>query len=88
MCSLSHGRNFNRRNSNYGENLEMRFLSSMDGKEVTVIMINGYQLKGYINEVDEETILITTLQSRFPGVEKQCMVYKNAISTIMPSEKV
>ena len=61
MCSLSHGRNFNRRNSDYGEDLEMRFLNSMDGKEVTVIMINGYQLKGYINEVDEETILITTM---------------------------
>ncbi|MDR3269942.1 MAG: RNA chaperone Hfq [Peptococcaceae bacterium] len=44
---------------------------------VTIYLVNGFQLKGIVKGFDNFTVVI-----EFEG--KQQMVYKHAISTIMP----
>ena len=53
------------------------FLVSMKNKCVTVFLINGVKLKGVISEYDDVSLLL----SRDENVQ---LVYKNAISTMMP----
>ena len=53
------------------------FLVSMKNKCVTVFLINGVKLKGVISEYDDVSLLL----SRDDNVQ---LVYKNAISTMMP----
>jgi host factor-I protein len=48
---------------------------------VTIYLINGFQLKGFIRGFDNFTVII-----EFDG--KQQMVYKHAISTITPSRQI
>ncbi|NLK51923.1 MAG: RNA chaperone Hfq [Syntrophomonadaceae bacterium] len=48
---------------------------------VTIYLVNGFQLKGFIRGFDNFTVII-----EFDG--KQQMVYKHAISTITPSRQV
>lgn len=52
-----------------------------DSIPVTIYLINGFQLKGFIRGFDNFTVII-----EFDG--KQQMVYKHAISTITPSRQV
>ena len=53
------------------------FLVAMKNKCVTVFLINGVKLKGVISEYDDVSLLL----SRDDNVQ---LVYKNAISTMMP----
>ena len=48
---------------------------------VTIFLVNGFQLKGMIKGFDNFTVII-----EFEG--RQQMVYKHAISTIMPNRPV
>ena len=48
---------------------------------VTIYLVNGFQLKGFIRGFDNFTVII-----EFDG--KQQMVYKHAISTVVPSRPV
>ncbi|MCI9187773.1 MAG: RNA chaperone Hfq [Oscillospiraceae bacterium] len=50
-------------------------------KPVTVVIINGFQIKGRISASDRHVVVMDT-----DG--KQQIVYKHAISTIMPWEPV
>jgi host factor-I protein len=52
-----------------------------DSIPVTIYLINGFQLKGFIRGFDNFTVII-----EFDG--KQQMVYKHAISTITPSRQI
>lgn len=45
---------------------------------VTVIVTNGFQLKGYIDDMDDKAII---LESK----NKRRLIYKHAISTIEPA---
>ena len=56
-----------------------RFLQQMKEKERSVVMylMNGFQIRGLIQEFDEETVLVENEQ-------RQQLVYKHAISTISP----
>ncbi len=83
MCTLSRGRNMNRQNSRIA--LQREYLESLDGKLVTIIMVNGYQLKCYINDIDDSVVIITRPG---PTIEQdvQCMIFKHAISTIEPAK--
>ena len=54
-----------------------KFLASMKNKYVTVFLINGVKLKGLIAEYDDISLLL----SRDDNLQ---LVYKNAISTMMP----
>ena len=50
-------------------------------KPVTVVIINGFQIKGCISASDR-SVVVMDMDS------KQQIVYKHAISTIMPWEPV
>ncbi|MEF9934846.1 MAG: RNA chaperone Hfq [Clostridium sp.] len=49
--------------------------------QVTVHIVNGFQLKGYVKGFDNFTVILEV-------DEKQTMVYKHAISTITPAKPV
>lgn len=64
-------------------NLQDFFLNQVrkDNTGVTIFLINGFQIKGFVRGFDSFTVVM--------DVEgKQQMVYKHAISTIMPARPV
>ncbi|HOJ87655.1 MAG TPA: RNA chaperone Hfq [Pseudothermotoga sp.] len=64
-------------------NLQDRFLNALRvGKiEVKVYLVNSFQTKGIIRSFDSFTILLE-------NENQQNLIYKHAISTIMPSSFV
>ena len=64
-------------------NLQDSFLNQVrkDNIPVTVYLVNGFQLKGLVRGFDNFTVILD-----FEG--KQQMVYKHAISTVMPFKPV
>ena len=64
-------------------NLQDGFLNQVrkDNYPVTIYLVNGYQLKGVVRGFDNFTVILD-----FEG--KQQMVYKHAISTVMPMRPV
>jgi host factor-I protein len=60
-------------------NLQDAFLNQVrkENVPVTVYLVNGYQLKGYVKAFDSFTVLIEQ-----DG--KQHLVYKHALSTLSP----
>jgi host factor-I protein len=64
-------------------NLQDTFLNQIrrDNIPVTIYLVNGFQLKGLVRGFDNFTVVLD-----FEG--KQQMVYKHAISTIMPFRSV
>jgi len=64
-------------------NLQDLFLNQIrkENIPVTVYLINGFQLKGLVKGFDNFTVII-----EFEG--KQQMVYKHAISTVMPLRNI
>ncbi|MEK5394036.1 RNA chaperone Hfq [Margalitia sp. FSL K6-0131] len=50
---------------------------------VTVILMNGHQIKGTVTGFDSFVILISPENSR-----NQQMIYKHTISTIIPTQKL
>lgn len=49
--------------------------------QITIFLVSGFQLKGYVNGFDPYTVIIDS-----DG--KQQMIYKHAISTIVPSKPI
>lgn len=64
-------------------NLQDVFLNRVrkNGIEITVFLVNGYQLKGIVQGFDNYTIILES-------EEKQQLIYKHAISTIVPNRHV
>ncbi len=64
-------------------NLQDRFLNIVRTKriEVKVYLVNGFQTKGIVRSFDNFTILIE-------NGKQQTLIYKHAVSTIMPSEYI
>lgn len=60
-------------------NLQDTFLNQVrkESLPVTIYLVNGFQIKGLIKGFDNFTVVI-----EFEG--RQQMVYKHAISTVMP----
>jgi len=60
-------------------NLQDNFLNTARKEEMmlTVFLINGYQIKGTVRSFDNFTILLNV-------ENKQQLVYKHAVSTIIP----
>ncbi|MCX7615550.1 MAG: RNA chaperone Hfq [Clostridiales bacterium] len=52
-----------------------------DKTQVTIFLANGFQLKGYIKGFDSFTVVIES-------EGRQQMIYKHAISTIIPARPV
>lgn len=65
------------------QNLQDLFLNQVrrDKQLVTVFLMNGFQLKGIIRGFDSFSVILDT-----DG--KQQMIYKHAISTIVPTRPV
>lgn len=64
-------------------NLQEVFLSQVyrEGRQVTIFLMNGYQLRGTVTGFDAFTVVLTS-----DG--KQQVIYKHAISTIIPEKPV
>jgi len=64
-------------------NLQDSFLNQVrkENVPVTVYLVNGFQLKGFVKGFDNFTVII-----EFEG--KQQLVYKHAISTVTPSRAI
>jgi host factor-I protein len=64
-------------------NLQDAFLNQIrkENLPVTFFLVNGFQLKGLVKGFDNFTVLLD-------GEGKQQMVYKHAISTIVPIRPV
>ena len=65
------------------ENLQDKFLNQTrrDRTPVTIFLMNGFQLRGYILSFDQFAVLILS-------EGKQNLIYKHAISTIVPASSV
>ncbi len=64
-------------------NLQDTFLNQLrkESMSTTIFLVNGYQIKGVIRSFDQFTVLIE--------VEgKQQLVYKHAISTVIPARNI
>jgi len=64
-------------------NLQDLFLNQVrkDNIPVTIYLVNGFQLKGIVKGFDNFTVILDF-------DTKQQMVYKHAISTIMPMRQI
>jgi host factor-I protein len=64
-------------------NLQDGFLNQVrkENIPVTIYLVNGYQLKGHIKAFDSFTVVLE-------NEGKQQLVYKHALSTIMPMRNV
>ena len=64
-------------------NLQEIFLPQVrrEHRSVTMFLMNGFQMRGYVTGFDAFTVILTT-----DG--KQQVVYKHAISTIVPERPV
>ncbi|ADU30669.1 RNA chaperone Hfq [Evansella cellulosilytica] len=64
-------------------NIQDQFLNQLrkENIAVTVFLLNGFQLRGYVKSFDNFTVILDT-----DG--KQQLVYKHAISTFSPQRNV
>ena len=64
-------------------NLQEIFLTQVrrERRGVTVFLMNGYQMRGYVTGFDSFTVVLTC-----DG--KQMVIYKHAISTITPERPI
>lgn len=64
-------------------NIQDQFLNQLrkDNTNVTVFLLNGFQIRGQIKGFDNFTVL-------FESEGKQQLVYKHAISTFSPQRNV
>ncbi|NLV76642.1 MAG: RNA chaperone Hfq [Tissierellia bacterium] len=64
-------------------NLQDVFLNKArkENSSLTVYLINGYQIRGIVKGFDNYTIILET-------EGKQQLIYKHAISTIIPSQYI
>ena len=64
-------------------NLQDTFLNQTRRQKImlTIFLTNGYQFKGYVRGFDSFTVVME-------NEEKQSLVYKHAISTIIPAAAI
>lgn len=66
-----------------GLNLQDQFLNTARKESIliTVFLVNGYQIKGYVKGFDNYTLVLD-------ADDKQQLIYKHAVSTIIPSKVI
>lgn len=64
-------------------NLQDIFLNQIrkDGTPVTIFLLNGFQIKGFVRGFDNFTVVLDS-------DNKQQLIYKHAISTVSPLRPV
>ena len=65
------------------QNLQDIFLNQArtNKQQVTIFLVNGFQLRGIVTGFDSFTVVLDS-------EGKQQMIYKHAISTIMPAQPI
>lgn len=65
-------------------NIQDAFLNQVrrDSIQVTIYLMNGFQLRGFIKGFDNFTIVLVDLEG------KQQIIYKHAVSTVLPARPV
>ena len=65
------------------QNLQDHMLNTLRREKqlITVFLMNGFQMKGTVTGFDDFTVILET-------EEKQQMIYKHAISTLIPARTV
>ena len=65
------------------QNLQETILNGVrkERQQAVIFLVNGFQLKGVITGFDDFTVIIDS-------EGKQQMIYKHAISTVVPAEPV
>ncbi len=65
------------------QNLQDRLLNFLRKRkiETKMYLVNGFQVKGFVKSFDSYTVLIES-------GKQQNMIYKHAISTVIPTEYV
>ena len=68
--------------NNQGQSLQDSFLHVLrrDHVQVSIYLVNGIKLQGYIDSYDQFVILLNNSVTQ--------MVYKHAISTVVPSHNI
>lgn len=68
--------------TNEGQSLQDSFLKVLrrDHVQVSIYLVNGIKLQGYIDSYDQFVILLNNSVTQ--------MVYKHAISTVVPSHNI
>ncbi len=66
-----------------GINLQDLFLNKARRENIgiTVFLVNGYQIKGHVKGFDSYTLVLDS-------EDKQQLIYKHAISTIIPNKQI
>lgn len=66
-----------------GQNMQDIFLNKARKENIgiTVFLINGYQIKGSVKAFDNYILILGS-------EDKQQMIYKHAISTIIPNKTI
>lgn len=66
-----------------GVNLQDNFLNKARRENINIVvfLVNGYQIKGLVKGFDNYTIVLKS-------EDKQQLIYKHAISTIVPSQQI
>ena len=66
-------------------NLQDAFLNQVrkETVAVTIFLVNGFQLKGHVKGFDNFTVILEA-----ENTNRQQMVYKHAISTVVPFKNV
>ena len=82
---MLHHNNFNNKRSNQmtkGQSLQDPFLNTLRREKVpvSIYLVNGIKLQGHIESFDQFVILLKNTVSQ--------MVYKHAISTVVPGRSV
>lgn len=67
------------------KSISIEFLNKLKNKQITIYLISGIRLTGELLNHDEESILINGQDSKLEGHPQ--LVFKNAISTIMPNQQ-
>lgn len=64
-------------------NLQDVFLNQVrkDKSQVTIFLVSGYQLKGFVKGFDNFTVILEC-------EGRQYLIYKHAISTLIPSKPI
>lgn len=66
-----------------GINLQDLFLNKARRENIgiTVFLVNGYQIRGHVKGFDSYTLVLDS-------EDKQQLIYKHAISTIIPNKQI
>ena len=73
-----------------GQNIQDPFLNALrkERVQVSIFLVNGIKLQGSVESFDQFVVMLKSAGNQKPTSNLIQMVYKHAISTIVPSKPV